>query len=319
MTAKIVILCGRRRLIGAGDGRMYAFLLILGAVTSAAGLALVASGVAQEGVSAITPGIIAATGGLVLIGLAVLVRELQRIERALAVRPMPRASRPGEVPAGVAASEQANAPRIPFPPKPKVAPPQVGAISVPASGEETAAAERLRERFPSLVRLETAPVVEGADVSLLPGHPTRAEEVVGEGENRVAVGRASGVASVRIAPRRDVAARPLVSRERQKATVFESFWPKGQRPKQDAQTATAHAAAEQAAPEAEPTLGSGAEPDTRPAIAESAASVTVLKSGVVEGMAYTLYSDGSIEAQLPQGTLRFGSITELRDHIQADS
>ncbi len=44
--------------------------------------------------------------------------------------------------------------------------------------------------------------------------------------------------------------------------------------------------------------------------------VSVLKSGVVEGMAYTLYSDGSIEAQLPQGTLRFGSITELRTHIE---
>jgi hypothetical protein len=42
----------------------------------------------------------------------------------------------------------------------------------------------------------------------------------------------------------------------------------------------------------------------------------VLKSGVVEGMAYTLYSDGSIEAQLPQGTLRFGSIGALRSHIE---
>ena len=44
--------------------------------------------------------------------------------------------------------------------------------------------------------------------------------------------------------------------------------------------------------------------------------VSVLKSGVVNGMAYTLYSDGSIEAQLPEGTLRFGSITELRNHIE---
>ncbi len=51
---------------------------------------------------------------------------------------------------------------------------------------------------------------------------------------------------------------------------------------------------------------------TRPAEA-----VSVLKSGVVEGMAYTLYSDGSIEAQLPQGTLRFGSITALREHIDS--
>jgi hypothetical protein len=47
--------------------------------------------------------------------------------------------------------------------------------------------------------------------------------------------------------------------------------------------------------------------------------VTVLKSGTVEGMAYTLYSDGSIEAQLPQGMVRFGSITELRNHIENES
>jgi hypothetical protein len=46
------------------------------------------------------------------------------------------------------------------------------------------------------------------------------------------------------------------------------------------------------------------------------APVSILKSGVVEGMAYTLYSDGSIEAKLPQGTLRFGSITALRNHIE---
>jgi hypothetical protein len=46
-------------------------------------------------------------------------------------------------------------------------------------------------------------------------------------------------------------------------------------------------------------------------------AISVLKSGVVEGMAYTLYSDGSIEAQLPQGTLRFGSITALREHIDS--
>jgi len=44
--------------------------------------------------------------------------------------------------------------------------------------------------------------------------------------------------------------------------------------------------------------------------------VSVLKSGVVNGMPYTLYSDGSIEAQLPEGTLRFGSITELRNHME---
>jgi hypothetical protein len=44
-------------------------------------------------------------------------------------------------------------------------------------------------------------------------------------------------------------------------------------------------------------------------------SATILKSGVINGMAYTLYTDGSIEAELPQGTLRFGSLDELRDYL----
>jgi hypothetical protein len=46
---------------------------------------------------------------------------------------------------------------------------------------------------------------------------------------------------------------------------------------------------------------------------------TVLKSGFIGGMAYTLYSDGSIEAELPDGTLRFGSLQELREHVAATS
>ena len=45
-------------------------------------------------------------------------------------------------------------------------------------------------------------------------------------------------------------------------------------------------------------------------------TVAILKSGVVDGMGYTLYVDGSIEAELPQGTLRFASINELRDHLE---
>ncbi|WP_018389837.1 hypothetical protein [Ancylobacter sp. FA202] len=44
-------------------------------------------------------------------------------------------------------------------------------------------------------------------------------------------------------------------------------------------------------------------------------SVTVLKSGTIGGMSYTLYSDGSIEADLPDGVLRFASLQELRDHV----
>ena len=41
----------------------------------------------------------------------------------------------------------------------------------------------------------------------------------------------------------------------------------------------------------------------------------ILKSGVIDGMAYTLYTDGSITADLPQGTMRFASVEALRAHL----
>jgi hypothetical protein len=46
------------------------------------------------------------------------------------------------------------------------------------------------------------------------------------------------------------------------------------------------------------------------------AAVSILKSGIVDGMAYTLYTDGSIEAELEHGVVRFGSIEELRKHLE---
>jgi hypothetical protein len=47
----------------------------------------------------------------------------------------------------------------------------------------------------------------------------------------------------------------------------------------------------------------------------STAADTVVRSGVIGGMAYTLYADGSIEAELAIGTVRFNSISELQDHV----
>jgi hypothetical protein len=57
------------------------------------------------------------------------------------------------------------------------------------------------------------------------------------------------------------------------------------------------------------------EPNAPAGGTEDQAPVTVLKSGVVEGMAYSLYSDGSIEAQMPEGMMRFASIDDLRSHL----
>jgi len=312
---------------------MSVFLLLLGVVTAAAGLALAASGVTIHGgavdTDVVTPGTIAAVGGLLLVGMGLAVRELERIERALAARPMLRPAHPSEAPAtaAAAAAEPPNAPvRIPFPPKPKTnttaQPASPGANTAPAPTED-GAFERLRAKFPTLARLENGPVVEGTDVSLMPRVPARAEEDVAEVKNTAAVGgRGNGGAPARAAPRLDVKARPAASPGRTKGSVLNAFWPVG--PRRDTQTALAPVASPPPPPPppVEPApISEVAAPDPRPAAGEPAASapVSALKSGVVEGMAYTLYSDGSIEAQLPQGTLRFGSITALRNHIESGS
>lgn len=52
-----------------------------------------------------------------------------------------------------------------------------------------------------------------------------------------------------------------------------------------------------------------------PANSGSGMSNTIVRSGIIGGMAYTLYTDGSIEAELPIGTVRFASIEELQDHV----
>ncbi len=81
------------------------------------------------------------------------------------------------------------------------------------------------------------------------------------------------------------------------AANFDAMWPEPAKPP--------------AAAEPEPEL---AEPE--PAAEPPPRAVAILKSGVVDGMGYTLYVDGSIEAELPQGTLRFASIDDLRAHLE---
>jgi hypothetical protein len=296
---------------------MFALLLIFGVVVAAAGIALVGSGVSVQAhtfdPTVITPGMVAIVGGLLLIGVGVAIRQLARIERTLAARPMAGSAQPGAIVAGVTANEQPSAselptaPTISFPAKPaaeSTETPAASELSGTAQVPMTAAAheaERLREKFPSLLRLENPPVVEEADVSLLPKPPVRADEEVAETGN-------VRVAPAAILPRIATAARTSSGPER--VTNLDAFWPKRRRPGQAIPAAAVESA--MPAPTAEPTPVVA----LQAAAPEVARPVSILKSGVVDGMAYTLYSDGSIEAQLPQGTLRFGSITELRNHIE---
>jgi hypothetical protein len=311
---------------------MYAFLLILGAVIAAAGVVLIGPGLPFGGrdydASIVTPGAVAIVGGLILIGLALAVRVLGRIEKALAARPLAHPVLQAEAAAAAIEEPAAATPvRIPFPPKPvaELAPPPAPAVAAARVLPEDAALDRLREKFPTLVRLENAPVVEDADVSPSPKPSVRADEAVAEAHDTVAQ-QTNGAAPAEIEPRLDVQARPASRPER--ARNFEAFWPNKQRPGREAPAPAAKqpAAEQPPARPAEPLLTPEPvqfqfrepAPEPRPAAPapEAPTAISILKSGVVDGMAYTLYSDGSIEAQLPQGTLRFGSISELRNHIE---
>jgi hypothetical protein len=53
----------------------------------------------------------------------------------------------------------------------------------------------------------------------------------------------------------------------------------------------------------------------KPAAAQNGAANTVYRSGVIDGMAYTLFMDGSIQAELPQGTVKFGNIDDLQKYL----
>ena len=89
---------------------------------------------------------------------------------------------------------------------------------------------------------------------------------------------------------------------------FDDAWPKSER-------ARPADAPPQRRPVRNPSVSNEPAASRQPPAVENQQPVTVLKSGVVDGMAYSLYSDGSIEAQMPEGMMRFASIDELRAHL----
>lgn len=94
--------------------------------------------------------------------------------------------------------------------------------------------------------------------------------------------------------------------------LFDSLWPAQQeqpQPRRPRAPAPARGNADAVPPP-------GREP-ARPQEAPARPAVTVIKSGIVDGMAYTLFSDGSIEAELADGPIRFASIDALRAHLDA--
>jgi hypothetical protein len=313
---------------------MWLILLVLGILLAGAGAAAIGFSIPINALSLgstlILAGTTALAGGFVLIGLSLVAGELARIGSALRAQPGARATR-AEAPAAAAGTVEPTPAREPMveppPPPPRdVRPPEPRPTPAPAPAPtlevSASAIERLRSSIPRPDK--GVPLPE--EVPLSPNGQQQHVEPP--------VPRPVGAAAVEARePRLD-----FLFRSRQPARPapqpeqFDALWPR--RPVHETRPEPASAqrveprmaeAPAAAAPEPadEPAPAADAHQDQAPAATSSAEtvrrSVAILKSGVVDGMAYTLYADGSIEAQLPQGTVRFGSIAELREHIESNS
>ena len=324
---------------------MFVILLILGILVTGAGFVTIGFGIPINefnlGSTMIIAGTTAVAGGLILVGIAFAVDQLTQIAQALrpragsrpAIQPVeqafPSATRPGPSPVQVpipvpAASPSPVKPPMPAPPRaPVFANPKAEErLSEPASPESApevsfSAIERLRSSLGRTDR-KAGDVAATEDAPYSPGGPVRGAAAPGGNAaanwgNGAAPAEGTGSGEGPKKPPLDFLFRSK-AREPQ-PEPFDAVWPKRGARRSD----------EQADPggSARPA---GEAPPERPSTAETPASApdelrpaAILKSGVVDGMAYTLYADGSIEAQLPQGTVRFGSIAELRLHIENNS
>jgi hypothetical protein len=242
---------------------------------------------------------------MLLVGLYVVLLELQGIARRLAgtaapsevrVRPVlpPGLATPNAP--GAAAPEPAPAMRAEPPPSPAVPPWQA----------EAPARERPRAEAPAEPEAPPPPPVA-------PEAPRR-RNLMFASSSRKERERAEAKATDGLPPHSEPAepAEPEAP-----PASFDDAWPKADRARPPEPPAARRppppprpsSSFEPAAPQP-----AAPPPAPEPPPAEQS-PVTVLKSGIVDGMAYSLYSDGSIEAQMPEGMMRFASIDELRAHL----
>jgi hypothetical protein len=306
----------------------------------------------------IVAGTTATAAGLILIGLAAAVEQLTRIAAALRPRAGVRPVQQPLAEPGLAAAIRAPTPQFPVQHPVPAAPPPIqppvppagqvksplppmpprGPSAKPRSEEHVeepaapdlpfTAIERLRATMGRTERkgddvADTLPE-EGAPYIPLASNPamprTRPASPINSGGPNPAInGTEPPPAAAVQVPKKPPLDFLFRSRSRaQAADPFDEVWPKrGPRGEPSEAAEPSPVPAGEASPEA--AQGPSRAEAPLEAAPDEMRPAAILKSGVVDGMAYTLYADGSIEAQLPQGTVRFGSITELRSHIENSS
>ena len=301
---------------------MPAILYGIGAFALFAGLVMIGFGIPINefsfGNTLISAGTTAVVGGLILFGLGIVAGQLRRVAEALTARLPADLVQPNDTfensessPATPSQGRMALASR----PKSEPHPAELGAVSPASVGMpfDAKAADSLAPilRNPDQ---ETAAIEDEIALSL---HQSLAPAVQ-PGADLGGLGRRSAPAPgggwrppapSTPAPAPAPAPAPPPARSFPNAN-FDAMWPAEAKLQKGPVAGEPAADAKPGAPlrEASPPPPKRTEPERPRAVA-------ILKSGIVDGMGYTLYVDGSIEAELPQGTLRFASINELRSHI----
>lgn len=267
---------------------MWWFLVLLGVLITLSGVSVIALGVSifvsTIGNTLITTGAVAASGGLVIIAMGLVLRQMerlsQRIESAIASRP----ASPWR------ADEDEDE-------ETQHAPPAFGTEHKPTR-DQSDLTSSLTTPAPEAPRRGPSLAVE----DLLPPQQDQEED------------EPEAAPSPRM-PRMAApppAADPMV--EARRAHLAQRGEPTP-RALAGAPAAPRPARTGYETPRiAEPKAPPAPVPPPAPAAPE-AEEPRILKSGIVGGMAYTLYSDGSIQAELPDGVVRFASLQELRDHV----
>jgi hypothetical protein len=303
---------------------MMVVLLIAGIGILLAGLLGIGFGIPVKefsfGNTLIVTGVVAACTGMMMLSLWAIVRELKN----LVLQPgsgVARTSRADAAQRSAAASaalrDQAQeSDGFPFghDRSPDVSPGDAEPAASPSAlspapwQDEAASRERPRNDPPPVPpAAEAAPAVKPRR-NLLFSSSSRKER-----ERAEARTPDPSAADVRIPP--PAAPPPLKSSEAPPPVTFDDAWPQSERSR-TADTSSQRRSGRAPSTFTEPSAGAtGTDRYSPVARNEEHPPVTVLKSGVVDGMAYSLYSDGSIEAQMPEGMMRFASIDELRSHL----
>jgi hypothetical protein len=311
---------------------MSALLFVVGAIAAMVGVGMVGYGISINesslGNTLIVEGTTATLGGLIVIGIGAAVGQLQRISETLVTRTSVRSSRSLEMfepPAGSHTAPMRV--QIPFPPRPKsktsIRKPQPSTDAPPPADipiedrAATAVPPTLRDLDMPAVVIEEGEIKEYEEISLSPQQLMPMPSDLGEPAPPPPVSAdASPVAEKHLesafdAPWQSSPPPESQARQPQKSYFDDAMWPAESRP-------VKRPVIDETKPEL-PPVNTTAAPEAHKPHPVSEPPVEILKSGVIDGMGYTLYVDGSIDAELPQGPLRFASINDLRSHLEKSS